>query len=893
MNFHENDGSKSQRAMLLVCKLSGYLLASISKSEVEWDLWCRPFLESIFCSQFGDDLGSKHFQEIDSSFSPIIGKGVHLWIDSISESNESSENSEDSDYIIVRTAEQHLLDEFACFTDEEWGVHLESFAHRFMEFILHQQEENKKNHHSDARVRTMARKLSRMLYGSAQTFRDLETAYFSQLRRQETSNEEQKNENYKDTFREVAMAVPKQSLLVSYRMWRVALVAVGGGALVGATGALAAPTILASAMPLLTASTSFLQLSVVLESYFTYVGVSTVSTTALMSSSTGSGLISTFFATYGALVSGRTMLKRTEELGEFELLPLHIPTVSRLKDNAAAGSNASAFALAPPSNDTSSASLNGGPVYILVPGHMDKNVDLRALWGANGTVLLLDEDQCDTSPNLLTAQPLQKPTTGTTQEVPTASTKAASPTIVCPTDIDVKEGKHIPDVPTPPKTPTTPLPSVAHVVLEHEVHALKTRLVHRLQEEVEHTILPLLPLAPEQKTAVAEEMSRLTESTFLHTERDMQAEADWEQLQLRYQGWWRELITLGEEYVLQWETMLLSQLNDTFYDLLYNELRAQIVGQIKDALLNFAASTLYPLKKSLALPELVLGKIQELDGSWVRAMDRARQAGHLLARTLYHMKNGMNTANNDGTNRQTSNSSLGEKSSNRPVTLIGYGMGARLIFHCLEHLYDIAKPELHGEDVKGIVEHAILLGAPVSTSRHAWRKARHVVADRLVNGYARFDWMLALMYRVKSYEFGVAGLYPVHLHDTGVPRNVSSTGEEPKAVPMISRLCSNTAYEMKMGKQSNNLAEAVVQLLDDDGDVSHDTTSDMKDFESGSERGTSGDDASLASKKRAIDFSAAAFADLQDVENIDLTEVVSVHSDYPKLLYTILNLLKL
>eukprot|EP01040_Poterioochromonas_malhamensis_P026867 gene26867-33885_t len=154
---------------------------------------------------------------------------------------------------------------------------------------------------------------------------------------------------------------------------------------------------------------------------------------------------------------------------------------------------------------------------------------------------------------------------------------------------------------------------------------------------------------------------------------DLQAESDWEDLRLRYQGWWRDLVSLGEEYVLQWETMLLTELNDTFYDLLYNELRSHIFGQIKDAILSYAASALYPLKKALSLPKMVLSKIKELDGAWIRAMERARQAGHLLARTLYTMKNGGSSSGSTATSKAAAASA---STAHRPVTLIGYGMGA-------------------------------------------------------------------------------------------------------------------------------------------------------------------------------------------------------------------------
>ena len=122
----------------------------------------------------------------------------------------------------------------------------------------------------------------------------------------------------------------------------------------------------------------------------------------------------------------------------------------------------------------------------------------------------------------------------------------------------------------------------------------------------------------------------------------------------------------------------------------------------------------------------------------------------------------------------------------RPVTLIGYSMGARLVFHCLLELarsnckgavfvegYRAVSPSLsfdwrnpddlaarcgftHSEWVvtgvptlprPGVVENAVMLGAPVSTSLERWALARSSVSGRLINGYSTRDWILGLVYR--------------------------------------------------------------------------------------------------------------------------------------------------
>ena len=108
------------------------------------------------------------------------------------------------------------------------------------------------------------------------------------------------------------------------------------------------------------------------------------------------------------------------------------------------------------------------------------------------------------------------------------------------------------------------------------------------------------------------------------------------------------------------------------------------------------------IRAAASLPMLVMNKINELDDPWVIAMDRAHQAGKLLARVLLaeHSRNrAQNSANLKNASSAVNNAMA------RPITLVGYGMGARLIFHCLETLAAEG-----GADARGIVENAVLIG---------------------------------------------------------------------------------------------------------------------------------------------------------------------------------------
>ena len=70
---------------------------------------------------------------------------------------------------------------------------------------------------------------------------------------------------------------------------------------------------------------------------------------------------------------------------------------------------------------------------------------------------------------------------------------------------------------------------------------------------------------------------------------------------------------------------------------------------------------------------------------------------------------------------------------------------------------------------KGLVEHAILLGAPVSGPKWSndaatkWELAARVVAGKFINGYSSHDLMLALCYRQQSWSHKITGLHPVNL----------------------------------------------------------------------------------------------------------------------------------
>ncbi len=124
-----------------------------------------------------------------------------------------------------------------------------------------------------------------------------------------------------------------------------------------------------------------------------------------------------------------------------------------------------------------------------------------------------------------------------------------------------------------------------------------------------------------------------------------------------------------------------------------------------------------------------------IDNPFSVAKTRAEKAGEVLADALINRVQG-----------------------ERPVTLIGYSLGARVIYTCLMNL---AKRKEFG-----IVENAVLIGSPTPSDTSDWRVLRSVVAGRLVNVYSVNDYVLGFMYRTSAIQYGVAGLQKVEALST-------------------------------------------------------------------------------------------------------------------------------
>ncbi|KAK8687295.1 hypothetical protein V6N13_086120 [Hibiscus sabdariffa] len=188
---------------------------------------------------------------------------------------------------------------------------------------------------------------------------------------------------------------------------------------------------------------------------------------------------------------------------------------------------------------------------------------------------------------------------------------------------------------------------------------------------------------------------------------------------------WEGKIDNMERFALLWESQNLIAASTAIQDWLTSSIAMELMRQ--GAMMTVLSS----LVAALALPAVLLSATSFIDSKMSIAVDRSDKAGRLLAEVLLKGYQG-----------------------NRPVTLIGYSLGARVIFKCLQAL---SETEQHAE----LVERVVLLGAPVSIKGENWEAARKMVAGRFINAYSSNDWMLGVAFRASLLTQGLAGIQPV------------------------------------------------------------------------------------------------------------------------------------
>ncbi|KAF5343452.1 hypothetical protein D9758_011825 [Tetrapyrgos nigripes] len=203
---------------------------------------------------------------------------------------------------------------------------------------------------------------------------------------------------------------------------------------------------------------------------------------------------------------------------------------------------------------------------------------------------------------------------------------------------------------------------------------------------------------------------------------------------------------VGDVFSLLWEPEMIRETGSAL-----RILTTEVLTQIGQTVLQ--ATVMATLMTALQWP-IVLTKLGYLiDNPWSNALTRAEAAGRILADLLVQRHLGV-----------------------RPITLIGFSLGARVIFYALLELARRGEKEkesskkkkgvTEGTSVYGIVQDVFILGATVTASTSSWYKTRSVVGGRYVNCYARNDWVLNYLFRASAATGAggvgaVAGLRPV------------------------------------------------------------------------------------------------------------------------------------
>lgn len=186
---------------------------------------------------------------------------------------------------------------------------------------------------------------------------------------------------------------------------------------------------------------------------------------------------------------------------------------------------------------------------------------------------------------------------------------------------------------------------------------------------------------------------------------------------------WRSLGRDTEVFALRWELDALMNLGTSMESVLKSYAWGVAKKEIiKRTIFGALSAALWPLGF------LKFGKV--LDNPFSIAKNRADKAGQVLADALINRAQG-----------------------ERPVVLVGYSLGARVIYACLQ--------ELAKRKAFGLVESAVLIGSPCPSEARFWRMMKSVVSGRLVNVYSENDYVLGFLYRTSSIQFGIAGLQPI------------------------------------------------------------------------------------------------------------------------------------
>jgi hypothetical protein len=257
--------------------------------------------------------------------------------------------------------------------------------------------------------------------------------------------------------------------------------------------------------------------------------------------------------------------------------------------------------------------------------------------------------------------------------------------------------------------------------------------------------------------------------------------------------WDWQAIYGSDLHTITWETEILQNMCH-----IANSMTRQVTSQATRLALQQAVFVGAVLS-AVALPSSLLTATQVIDDPYQIVILRADEAGKELAKCLL------------------------ENDERRPVTLVGYSFGARVIFSCLVELArlqdlweegrqhqekrlaaggDQSMSETSGmtgrsqsddgvgqqREPASIVEDVVFMGLPRVIDQRMLRLARQVVGGRFINCYTRNDWLLTLMFLTRG-GTQTCGTHPIQniggIENFNVTSLVQAHSKYAEAIPRI------------------------------------------------------------------------------------------------------------
>ena len=218
---------------------------------------------------------------------------------------------------------------------------------------------------------------------------------------------------------------------------------------------------------------------------------------------------------------------------------------------------------------------------------------------------------------------------------------------------------------------------------------------------------------------------------------------------------WRIMGQDSEVFALRYEMEALIELGTSLGNMVSSYAWSMVKMEIlKRTVLATLFSALWPV--------YLVKMATSIDNPFSVARNRSEKAGEVLADALI-------------------NKAQGE----RPVTLVGYSLGSRVIYSCLKSL-----AERHAF---GLVESVVLIGSPVPSNSENWRVMRSVVSGQVINVYSENDYILGFLYRATSIQYGVAGLQKIDdvegVENVNLSKEVSGHLRYPELIGKILKRC--------------------------------------------------------------------------------------------------------